>query len=193
MIQENQVQKNQVMAQAERQVILLDVCKLLLDEDRLKILGLLAQQPCGAETLATQLDMARVKLHLHKLEAAGLVNQCREQGVQSYQLDSKRILHLKKLLFARPEASEALSPTEKELAKFIKQGQITHLPAPLAKLLLVLGWLADKFQPGVEYPEREVNERLKGHAEDHATLRRLLIDHGLLVRQAGIYQRKVSE
>lgn len=185
-------QENQAMAQVEREVTLLDVCKLLLDEDRLKILGLLAQQPCSTETLATKLDVARLNLHLHKLEEAGLVKQRSEQGIAAYQLDNKRILHLKKLLFARGEASETQSPAEKDLAKFVKQGQLILLPIHSAKLLLVLGWLADKFQSGVEYPEREVNEKLKGHAVDYATLRRLLIDHGLLVRQAGIYQRKVS-
>ena len=134
-----------------------------------------------------------MKLHLHKLEEAGLVNKRSEQGVECYQLASKQILQFKKLLFARPTANEAQSPDEKDLAKFIKEGQLLQLPVQPAKLRLVLGWLADKFQPDVEYPEREVNELLKGHVIDHVTLRRLLIDHGLLVRQAGIYQRKVNE
>jgi len=53
-------------------------------------------------------------------------------------------------------------------------------------------WLVEKFQPGVAYPEKAVNELLQGHAIDHVTLRRLLIDHGLIVRTAGIYQRPVS-
>ncbi|MCX6048551.1 MAG: DUF2087 domain-containing protein [Chloroflexi bacterium] len=185
-------QENQTMTLAEQQATLVNVCKLLLDEDRLKILGLLAQQACSTETLVTQLDMARVKLHLHKLAEVGLVNQRNDQGVEAYQLDRQQILRLKKMLFARAETPEAQSPVEKELAKFVKQGQLVLLPTHPAKLLLVLQWLVEKFLPDVAYPEREVNELLKGHAEDHATLRRLLVDHGLLVRQAGIYQRPVS-
>lgn len=182
----------------DRQATLLNLSKLLLDEDRLKILGLLAQRPCSAETVATQLSIERVKLHLHKLEEAGLVNKHSEQGAACYQLASQQILQFKKLLFARPESNQAQSPTEKDLAKFIKHDRVVQLPVHSDKLLLVLSWLADKFQLGVEYSEKAVNERLKGlsadpSAVDHATLRRLLVDHGLLVRQAGIYQRKMSE
>lgn len=52
----------EAITQAERQDTLLKLGKLLLDEDRLKILGLLAQQPCSAETLTKQLAMERVKV-----------------------------------------------------------------------------------------------------------------------------------
>lgn len=185
-------------SQAERQAALLNLCKLLLDEDRLKILGALAQQTWRADALAEQVTVNRLPVHLHKLAEAGLVNQGIEQGVECYQLDSRQILKLKKLLFARDEAGEAQSPDEKDLAKFIKRDQVVQLPIHPAKLRLVLNWLADKFQPDVEYTERAVNELLKGLtgdpvAVDHVTLRRLLIDYGFLARQAGIYQRKVSE
>jgi len=178
------------MTVAERQETLLNLSKLLLDEDRLKILGLLAQRPFSTEQLTTQLAVERVKLHLHKLEDAGLVQKCREQETELYHLDSKQIFKLKKLLFARDEDNPAQSSEEKDLAKFIKNEHLVQLPVHPAKLLLVLSWLADKFQLGVEYPEKEVNERLKGHTIDHVTLRRLLIDHRLLVRHAGIYQRR---
>ena len=185
-------------SQAERQAALLNLCKLLLDEDRLKILGALAQQTWRADALAEQVTVNRLPVHLHKLAEAGLVNQGIEQGVECYQLDSRQILKLKKLLFARDEAGEAQSPDEKDLAKFIKRDQVVQLPIHPAKLRLVLNWLADKFQPDVEYTERAVNELLKGLtgdpvAVDHVTLRRLLIDYGFLARQAGIYQSKVSE
>jgi DNA-binding transcriptional ArsR family regulator len=180
---------SQSMTAAERQETLLNLSKLLLDEDRLKILGLLAQQPCSAERLTTQLAVERVKLHLHKLEEATLVQKHMEQGIELYHLDSKQIFKLKKLLFAHTESNPAQSTEEKDLAKFIKHESLVQLPVHPAKLLLVLRWLADKIPPGVDYPEKEINERLKGHTIDHVTLRRLLIDHGLLTRHAGIYQR----
>ena len=183
---------SQSITVAERQETLLNLSKLLLDEDRLKILGLLAQQPCSAEHLTTQLAVERVKLHLHKLEEAGLVQRYREQGAEVYHLDSKEIFKLKKSLFAHDEVNPAQSAEEKDLAKFIKNECLVQLPVHPAKLLLVLRWLADKFQPGVEYPEKAVNERLKGHTIDHVTLRRRLIDHSLLVRHAGIYQRPIE-
>lgn len=187
------IQTNQPNAQTERQATLLNLSKLLLDEERLKILGALAQQPCSAATLTTQLAMGRVQLHLHKLEEAGLVKKRTEQGAERYQLDSDQIRQFKKLLFARDESNEAQSPADKDLAKFIKQNQIVQLPVHPVKLQMVLEWLVEKFQSGVAYPEKEVNELLKGHAIDHVTLRRLLIDHLLLAREAGIYQRKPME
>jgi hypothetical protein len=54
--------------------------------------------------------------------------------------------------------------------------------------------VATLFEPGVRYPEREVDVLLKGfHAEpetaDHVSLRRYLIDAGLLSREAGTYWR----
>lgn len=180
------------MTPVERQETLIRLGKLLLDEERLKILGALAQQPGYAETLQTQLAVERVQVHLHKLEEAGLIHKSTDQGAELYQLDHQQILRLKKLLFARIDENPSQSAGEKDLAKFIKGARLVQLPVAPAKLRLVLTWLVEKFQPGVAYPEKAVNELLQGHAVDHVTLRRLLIDHALLVRTAGIYQRPVS-
>jgi len=49
--------------------------------------------------------------------------------------------------------------------------------------------LAERFEPGRPYPEGEVNDLLNGDAPDPATLRRLLVDHGLLDRERGVYRR----
>jgi len=184
---------NQADAQIEHQPTLLTVCKLLLDADRLKILGVLAQEACSAETLAAKVGGDRLRLHLYKLTQAGLVNVQLEQGVEWFQLDDQQILSLKKIFFAHPTPPEPQSEQEKELAKFIKQEQLIQLPVNPTQLRRVLAWLADKFQPGVAYQEREVNEWLKGHQPDHVTLRRLLIDHQFLTRNHGIYQRTISQ
>lgn len=185
-------QVSEEMTPVERQETLVRLGKLLLDEERLKILGALAQQPGYAEALQTQLAVERVQVHLHKLEEAGLVHKSINRGIEWYQLDRQQILRLKKLLFARVDENPPQSAAEKDLAKFIKGERLVQLPVAPAKLRLVLIWLVEKFQPGVAYPEKAVNELLQGHAIDHVTLRRLLIDHGLLVRTAGIYQRPVS-
>ena len=108
------INESQPLTEAERQATLLNLSKLLLDEDRLKILGLLAQQPCSMETLAAQTAVARVKLHLHKMTEVGLVRKRTEQGCEVYQLDSQQVLQFKKLLFARPEPAEFQSPAELE-------------------------------------------------------------------------------
>ena len=51
-------------------------------------------------------------------------------------------------------------------------------------------FLAQRFEPGRRYSESEVNAALAGDAPDHATLRRLLVDHGFLDRAGGVYWRR---
>ena len=182
----------EAMTAAERQATLLNLGKLLLDEDRLKILGALAQQPCSAEQLQGQVAVDRVQVHLHKLEEMGLVRKELTQGEERYGLDQAQLFRWKKQLFARDEANQPQSTEEKDLAKFIKGERLVQLPVAPAKLRLVLTWLVERFQPNTNYSEKQVNALLQGHTIDHVTLRRLLIDHRLLVREAGIYQRPAN-
>jgi hypothetical protein len=63
------------------------------------------------------------------------------------------------------------------------------MPARPAARLIVLRWLAERFEPGRRYPEREVNELLGRSHADFAMLRRYLVDHGLLERTQGVYWR----
>ncbi len=49
--------------------------------------------------------------------------------------------------------------------------------------------IAGGFTAGREYSEDEVNRILQGVYSDHATLRRYLIDAGLLRRERGVYRR----
>ena len=181
------------MTAAERQATLVNLGKLLLDQDRLKILGALAQQPCSVEQLQSQVAVERIQVHLHKLAEIGLVRKQMTAGEERYGLDQAQIFQWKKQLFARDEASQPQSTEEKDLAKFIKAERLVQLPVAPAKLRLVLEWLVERFATDATYSEKQVNERLQGHAIDHVTLRRLLIDHRLLVRESGIYQRPVND
>jgi len=54
---------------------------------------------------------------------------------------------------------------------------------------VVLEHLVRVFEPGVRYPEREVNALLAVWHPDVAALRRYLVDEGLLTREAGVYWR----
>jgi hypothetical protein len=53
----------------------------------------------------------------------------------------------------------------------------------------VLQRLALEFEPGVRYPEAEVDRILGRFHDDHATLRQALVDEGLLDRAHGTYWR----
>lgn len=73
----------------------------------------------------------------------------------------------------------------KELRGFLDEnGRIKSCPSKRKKRLFVLYYLAEKFEPGKQYSEKEVNALLDEWAlwGDHATLRRDMYDHWLLDR-----------
>ncbi|WP_163509342.1 DUF2087 domain-containing protein [Fodinicola acaciae] len=75
------------------------------------------------------------------------------------------------------------------LRTFIVNGRLVSMPAARAKRLAVLEHIALAFEPGVRYPEREVDAILRAWHDDHAALRRYLVDESLLAREAGVYWR----
>jgi len=80
--------------------------------------------------------------------------------------------------------SEGSSPQNQkivlEMSMDTKDGQLFQLEE---SSLIALREIAKKFQRGRLYREREINEILKQYYDDHITLRRFLIEHGLLARK----------
>jgi hypothetical protein len=77
-----------------------------------------------------------------------------------------------------------------QLRPFIRDGRISAIPAKRAPRLLLLDLVAQAFEPGRRYPELAVNEILKALYDDHAALRRYLVDEDLLSRTPdGTYWR----
>jgi hypothetical protein len=75
------------------------------------------------------------------------------------------------------------------LRAFLVDGRLTTVPVQRTKRLVVLDFLAQRFEPGRAYRESAVNDELGRFHQDHATLRRLLVDEGFLERRAGQYWR----
>jgi hypothetical protein len=76
-----------------------------------------------------------------------------------------------------------------ELAPFFCNGRLETIPASRARRLALLAHVARSFEAGREYREDEVNRMLQAIHADHATLRRYLVDAGLLRRSRGVYRR----
>jgi hypothetical protein len=77
-----------------------------------------------------------------------------------------------------------------QLRPFVRDGRITAMPAKRAARLLLLDQVAQAFEPGRRYQELTVNQILKAFYDDHAALRRYLVDEDLLSRTAdGTYWR----
>ena len=72
---------------------------------------------------------------------------------------------------------------------FTQDGRITAMPVKWSKKLIVLDSVAQAFEPGKAYPEFEVDQILRGYYDDWVTLRRYLVDAGMLDRENGYYWR----
>ena len=76
-----------------------------------------------------------------------------------------------------------------ELAAFFRNGRLETIPAGRDRRRAVLVHLAARFAADRDYAEDEVNRILLDVHSDHATLRRYLVDAGLLRREGGVYRR----
>jgi hypothetical protein len=74
---------------------------------------------------------------------------------------------------------------DQRLRSFVRDGKLESLPAKRSRRLQLLNEVAQVFEPGVRYPEDEVNSRLAAIHPDYATLRRYLVDEDLMDRVAG--------
>jgi ADP-ribose pyrophosphatase YjhB (NUDIX family) len=93
---------------------------------------------------------------------------------------------------APAEPTEPLSAdpaTDAVLRAFTRDGRITAMPVVKSKRRLLLEHVAAVFEPGVRYPEKEVNAILRAWYADYAALRRYLVDALLLERADGMYWR----
>jgi hypothetical protein len=164
---------------------------LLADADRRIVLAALE---LGATTLedaakAGNLPVHRAAKAVGKLVDSGLVSSDVDGG---FRVSSDAFAEAARSWLARPPSEEhAGEPPDRRrvLEAFVRDGRIISMPTAPAKRSILFDWLAGNFEVGVHYSEAEVNERLEGHVEDHVSLRRALVDEGLLDRDNGTYWR----
>jgi hypothetical protein len=186
--------------------LLLRYLKALADQSRLRMLGLLAARERSVEELATLLDLKAptISHHLALLKALDLVAMRADGTTHLYRLNAPALERVNRLL-AAPERLTDLVPVpgpegreegdaweRKVLRDFFEGARLKEIPASLKKRIVVLKWLARQFEERRLYPEREVNELIKRHHPDTATLRRELIANRFLARENGLYWRPAA-
>lgn len=168
--------------------------KALADANRLKIVGLLAQQPYSVEELAALLDLkpSTVSHHLARLAEVGLVSARTESYYNVYQLDEKALEAKSRSLFSQENLKASVSEVDFDAydSKVIgdytrKDGSLKTIPAQRKKLEAVLRYVVKAFEVNKRYSEKKVNEILSGYHEDTASLRRELVGFGLMKREGG--------
>ena len=172
---------------------LLDFFKALADANRLKIVGLLAQQPYTGEQLAAMLELgaSTVSHHLSMLSHAGLVSAQSEQYYNVYSLNLGAIQAMAQRLLTRDELPKLATEVDrtaydrKVLDAFVRaDGTIKSFPAQEKKFQVLLRYVLDAFEVGQRYTEKQVNNRLAKFSDDTAALRRGLIEYKLMAREA---------
>jgi biotin operon repressor len=175
---------------------LLTFFKALADANRLKIVGLLSQQPYSVEQLAAMLNLRppTISHHLKLLSEAGLVSARAESYYNVYQLESGVLEQIARQLATQDRlpnmaAEVDLQAYDRKVLHdvLLPDGRLKAIPAQRKKREVVLRYILNQFQPGVRYSEHQVNEVLSRFHEDTATLRRELIAYKLMGREAGEY------
>jgi hypothetical protein len=170
-----------------------EILRALADPDRLAIAGALARAEATSADLATSLGMpiARVRKHLNRLSASGVARLRSDR--RTYRLDPETLRWAAEQVGPPREAGVALGAAnedeEQVLRTFFRNGRLTEIPMKRAKRRIVLERIALEFEPGVRYDEKEVNAIVGRFLNDYASLRRYLVDEGMLSREHGEYWR----
>ena len=166
--------------------------KALADSNRLKIVGLLAQQPYSVEQLAAILHLrpSTVSHHLSKLTEVGLVSARAESYYNVYQLEEET-LQKTRLLFSQDDLATVIENVDldaydrKVIEDFsLPDGRLKTIPSQRKKLEAVLRFVVKSFEPETLYSEKQVNEILFRFHEDTARLRRELVGYHLMQRDS---------
>jgi hypothetical protein len=189
-----------------------------VDPNRIRLLGLLAGSPASADALAVEVrrSVPAVRRDLDRLVGTGLVERHVTPAGEVHAIRPDRIGALAAALAAAerqaaglgetprgsawPHDGEPLEATETRLGldardrrvlrSYLADGRLTTIPARGLKRGIVLQFLLERvFAEDRAYPEKEVNQRLGLFHADVASLRRYLVDEGLVTRAGGVYRR----
>jgi DNA-binding transcriptional ArsR family regulator len=180
---------------------LLPILKALADGNRLRIIGLLAQEERSVEELAALLGVRSptVSHHLSRLAENGLVHARAHGYYNLYRLNPAPLRSLAERLLKAETLSELASDVDRsryqkmlfaDLAS--PDGRLRALPAQGMKRAQMIEYLMHEFEPGKRYREKEVDEILSRLHVDPENLRLALVERGRLAHQDGLYRRRDS-
>jgi hypothetical protein len=176
---------------------LVSLASALMDIDRLRIAGKLAQGPANRMHLneATGVSHRELLRHLNLLQYFGLVRLVEPaprnpDHYSLYELNHEAFRAARqamgKLRGRKPRPTDARLMT---LETFMPGGKLSAFPKKQEQILVLMDEIARKFEPDREYKEKEVNVILEDVNEDYCTIRRILVDYGYLSRHKGIYTK----
>ena len=164
--------------------------KTLAEPARLRIVGLLVERPRAGHELARELELTppTISHHMRRLEDVGLVDVRPDAQSRVYSLRMNALRPASHDVAGEPTHDSEDRPPNSVIEAFFDGSRLRQIPASRKKRVLVLRRILEAFSLGRDYDEREVNDILRVTHDDVATLRRELVNYGLLQRDHGIYR-----
>jgi hypothetical protein len=167
-----------------------DYLGVVVDPLRLAVLGHAAVGPVDVACLAGELGVTKRKMQVvvGKLQSAGLLRSdltLDRDALRAVARSLPQDAPIDPDLIAQGwTADEA-----RTLGRFFTGTRLKQIPTQRTKRLVVLERLAQEFEPGLRYQEKEVNFTLQLFRADYAALRRYLVDEEFMTRADGVYWR----
>lgn len=176
------------------------IMKALADRSRLTIVNSLLERPQYVEEIAQRHGLApsTVSFHLRKLEQAGLVSSRKEQYYVVFRANDELFNTTLRQIVSAHRLGQELQDDRMEayqrkvLDAFFRHGRLEKLPAQHKKRMIVLEQFARRFEPGRRYGEQEVAGLILPLFDDYCTIRRLLVDEGMIRRDNDGYWREAQ-
>ena len=176
----------------EQKAALMQFFKAVGQPERLRMLGLLANNTYTLPDLAQEMGMKEtaVSRSLRTLKKAGLLIQSGSANIPTYQLNTTKLNDLQRII-----EGEDVPPTlqERVMNKFVQGETLTAIPQREEERQIILQWLAEKFDLQRRYTEEEVTAIVAKHYRYPLTLRRVLADNRFLLHTGRHYWRPLPD
>jgi hypothetical protein len=162
---------------------------MVAEPTRMRVLAAVA---LGATTTAEILAASGVPAK----EAVSALRRLQDHGVVASGPEGLQVAYERLGRLAEEIEPERPADGEPGLSPFIRDGKLTSVPAQWGRREIILQHIVEQsFEPGVEYDEPAVNERLRAWCEggevDHVAIRRYVIDMGIMSRAEGRYRMEM--
>ena len=181
---------------------LLTFFKAFCDPSRIRIAARLLDGSATIEEIArtASIRASEAPRHLHGFEELGLLVQ---EG-DRFRMDRKALERLSRETLAslRPAVKaesndENADEYDRKVVKnySLPDGRLREIPLQSRKFQAILRHVVTVIEPETRFTEKEINDLLRRFHEDPATLRRGLVDQGMLERErnGSIYWRSVPD
>ncbi len=171
----------------------LELLRAVLDPLRLSVLAESTRGPISMTEISERLDTPRqdVARAVGELRSAGLLDA--DGGINRRVLiEIGRSLPVEQPGLGEPDEEPWTGDEARMLGRFFSGGRLVEIPSSARERRLVLERIAQEFEPGERYAERDVKFKIQLIHADYAAIRRYMVEEGFMDRADGAYWRTVD-